>query len=190
MNLVTDSLPALALGVEPIEWDIMKRSPAKKGESVFAGGMGYSILVEGCLIGSLSLLAFTIGRLFFDTAPANPIVGRTMAFAVLSLAQVAHTFNMRSRGREGKAAESRATRRSRLGAAAAICIALQSMVIIFPPLAAIFKVMPLSFGQWAIVAGLSLLPLLLGEVERRWNRRKRVDSVKQQARWQRYKKPR
>ncbi|MBS6162648.1 calcium-translocating P-type ATPase, PMCA-type [Hydrogeniiclostridium mannosilyticum] len=190
VNLVTDSLPALALGVEPIEWDIMKRSPAKKGESVFAGGMGYSILVEGCLIGSLSLLAFTIGRLFFDTAPANPIVGRTMAFAVLSLAQVAHTFNMRSRGREGKAAESRATRRSRLGAAAAICIALQSMVIIFPPLAAIFKVMPLSFGQWAIVAGLSLLPLLLGEVERRWNRRKRVDSVKQQARWQRYKKPR
>ena len=81
---------------------------------MFAGGMGYNILVEGCLIGSLSLLAFTIGRLFFDAVPANPVLGRTMAFAVLSLAQVAHTFNMRSRGLEGAEPENRTARHSRL----------------------------------------------------------------------------
>lgn len=62
----------------------------------FSGGMGKSVILEGCLIGALALLAFTIGRLFFDSNPMEPATGRTMAFAVLSFSQIAHTFNMRS----------------------------------------------------------------------------------------------
>lgn len=73
VNLVTDSLPALALGVEPIEWDIMKRSPAKKGESVFAGGMGYSILVEGCLIVRCRCLHLPLGGCFSIQRRPTPL---------------------------------------------------------------------------------------------------------------------
>ena len=73
VNLVTDSLPALALGVEPIDRDIMERKPVKPTQSIFAGGMpGYNILVEGCLIGAMSLLAYSIGRIFFADRPCVP----------------------------------------------------------------------------------------------------------------------
>ena len=68
VNLVTDSLPALALGVDPIDDDIMQRKPSRQSKSLFGNGMGYNIVVEGCMIGVLSLLAFTIGRVFFDGA--------------------------------------------------------------------------------------------------------------------------
>ena len=79
-------LPALALGVEPVDEDIMKKPPTDAKKSLFAGGMTYSIAIEGCFIGMISLLAFTIGRVFFDGAGA-PAAGRTMAFAVLSCSQ-------------------------------------------------------------------------------------------------------
>ena len=84
VNLVTDSLPALALGVDPIDDDIMQRKPSRQSKSLFGNGMGYNIVVEGCMIGALSLLAFTIGRVFFDGTGTEPLIGRTMAFAVLS----------------------------------------------------------------------------------------------------------
>ncbi|HCC01104.1 MAG TPA: ATPase, partial [Ruminococcaceae bacterium] len=78
VNLVTDSFPALALGVEPIDKDVMQQKPIRRGSSIFANGLGWSILVEGCLIGALSLLAYTIGRIYFDILPENPMIGRTM----------------------------------------------------------------------------------------------------------------
>ena len=96
VNLVTDSFPALALGVDPIQRDVMEAPPHKRDESIFSGGMGFSLAVEGCLVGALALLAYTLGRVFFDVDPANPTVGRTMAFCVLSLSQLVHSFNMRS----------------------------------------------------------------------------------------------
>ena len=94
--MVTDSLPALALGVDPIDDDIMQRKPSRQSKSLFGNGMGYNIVVEGCMIGALSLLAFTIGRVFFDGTGTEPLIGRTMAFAVLSLSQDAQALNMRS----------------------------------------------------------------------------------------------
>lgn len=163
VNLVTDSLPALALGMEPIGGDVMSRKPVRRGESVFSGGMGYNILVEGCLIGSLSLLAYSIGRVFFDVDPASPFIGRTMAFAVLSLSQVVHTFNMRSESsvfREGLFAN------RRLVLAAVVCAFLQAAVIAVPPLAAVFKTAVLTGRQWAVVAALSLAPLAVVEAEK------------------------
>ena len=96
VNLVTDSLPALALGADPIRSDVMRDPPHKREEGLFSGGMGFSLAVEGCLVGALALLAYTLGRVFFDENPAEPVVGRTMAFCVLSLSQLVHSFNMRS----------------------------------------------------------------------------------------------
>ena len=118
--------------------------------------------MEGCLIGALSLAAYTIGRAFFDPDPASPLVGRTMAFAVLSLAQVAHTFNMRS---EGSIFCGR-HKGSRLLPAALACAALQCAVILFPPLSGLFKTVPLSGAQWGVVALLALTPIAVVELEK------------------------
>ncbi|HEX3039438.1 MAG TPA: calcium-translocating P-type ATPase, PMCA-type [Caproiciproducens sp.] len=163
VNLVTDSLPALALGVEPIDNDIMERKPVKPSESIFSGGMGYNILIEGCLIGSLALLAYSVGRIYFDLDPSAPYIGRTMAFAVLSLSQIVHTFNMRSPHSIFKAG---IASNPKLVLAAIICTALQSVVIVFQPLAAVFKTSVLNPIQWLTVIAISLVPLLVVELEK------------------------
>jgi len=163
INLVTDSLPALALGVEPIEKDVMEHPPKKQNESIFAGGMGYNILVEGCLIGSLALLAYSVGRVFFDADPSMPVVGRTMSFAVLSLSQLVHSFNMRS---QRSLFEAGFFRNPKLVWAAVICTFLQASVIAIRPLAAIFKTAVLSPFQWLVVALISFVPLIVVEIEK------------------------
>ena len=169
VNLVTDSLPALALGVDPIDRNIMKRKPMKREEGIFSGGMGYNILVEGCLIGSLALLAYTIGRVFFDSDLSVPVVGRTMAFAVLSFSQVVHTHNMRSQESVFKVG---VMGNVRLLWATLICICLQAAVIVIPPVSAVFKTTPLSGKQWLIVGALSVVPLFVVEIEKKLGLRK------------------
>lgn len=177
VNLVTDSLPALALGVDPVEKSMMSRPPVKQNTSMFSGGMGYNMVVEGCMIGSLALLAYTIGRVFFDYSPDIPVIGRTMAFAVLSFSQIVHTFNMRSQEsifRIGFFSN------KKLVLAAVACVVMQTSVILMPGLSHIFKTQMLSPLQWLIVAGLSLLPLLVVELEKRFffQRRTRVGREK------------
>lgn len=163
VNLVTDSLPALALGADPIEHNVMQEPPHKKNEGIFSGGMGFSVAVEGCLVGALALLAYTIGRVFFDTDPMEPLVGRTMGFAVLSLSQLVHSFNMRS---EGSVLRLGLFGNKKLLLACGICAVLMVSVIVFPPLAALFKTVPLTMVQWLLVSGLSLFPLLAVEGEK------------------------
>ena len=167
VNLVTDSLPALALGVDPVDDDVMKHKPKRQEESVFSGGMGYNILIEGCLIGALSLFAYTIGRIFFDSNSADPIIGRTMAFAALSFSQIVHAFNMHS---EHSVFHSGIFKNSRLWLAAFICVCLQAAVIVVEPISRIFKTAVLSGGQWLWVVGISLIPLLVVELEKKFFR--------------------
>ena len=163
VNLVTDSLPALALGVEPIPRDVMDEPPHKRDESIFSGGMGLSIALEGCLVGALALLAYSAGRAWFDVDPMEPIIGRTMAFAVLSLSQLVHSFNMRS---QGSVLELGLFGNGKLNLACLICAFLMVSVIVFPPLAAVFRTAMLTPVQWAIVGGLSLFPLIAVEGEK------------------------
>ena len=163
VNLVTDSLPALALGVEPIDGSVMEHRPVRRGASIFAGGMTYNILVEGGMIGALSLLAYSIGRVFFDVDPANPGVGRTMGFAVLSLSQIVHTFNVRS---ERSVLDPGLPANTMLVPAALICTALQAVVIVARPLNAVFKTAALNGAEWAAVVLLSLVPLAVVELEK------------------------
>lgn len=168
VNLVTDSLPALALGVEGIEKDVMNKKPISSKKSLFSGGLAFSILIEGLMIGALSLLAFSIGRGFFDLTSV-PIVGRTMAFAVLSLSQLVHSFNMRS---EHSIFKTGLFSNKALWGAFIVGTILQVSVISIEPLANLFKVVPLNFVQWEIVAGLSLVPLLTVELEKSFKKKK------------------
>lgn len=163
VNLVTDSLPALALGVDPIEQDVMEEPPHKRDEGIFSGGMGFSVAVEGCLVGALALLAYTIGRVCFDTDPMEPWIGRTMGFAVLSLSQLVHSFNMRS---EHSILKLGIFSNKKLVGACLLCGLMMVSVVVVPPLSLLFKTAALTGFQWLIVAGLSLFPLLAVEGEK------------------------
>ena len=163
VNLVTDSLPAISLGLEATEPDIMYRKPIDRKKSLFADGMGVDILVEGCMIGAFTLLAFTIGRTVFDVT-AIPFVGRTMAFAVLSLSQLIHAFNVRSKHSVFSVG---LFSNMRMNLSFLLCASLQVMVITVPALSTVFKTVPLNFVQWGIVATLSLLPLVVVEIQKK-----------------------
>ena len=92
INLVTDSLPAIALGMEPVEPDVMNYPPKPKNESIFAHGLGVRIFLQGVMFALLSLFAFGLGENAIGTLAG----GQTMAFMVLSLSQIVQAFNMRS----------------------------------------------------------------------------------------------
>ena len=142
VNLVTDSLPALALGVEPSDPDIMKK-PSDTKKSIFSGGAGRNIIIEGCFIGALAFLAFTIGRVFFDTS-GEPVIGRTMTFAVLSISQLVHSFNLKS---EHSIFKTGIFGNTKLIFAFVIGLVMQVSVISVPFLAEIFKAVPLNASQ-------------------------------------------
>lgn len=173
VNLVTDSLPAIALGVDPGDGDIMKRPP-RRDTSLFSGGMGSRIALEGMMIGMLALLAFGIGHIYFDGEKTYTI-GRTMAFAVLSLSQLVHAFNMRTEHSLFRI--SLGSNPVLLGAFFIGCV-LQIGVIMIEPLAAVFKVCPLRPTEWFIVAALALTPLPVVELEKwkdRWAEKRTVE---------------
>lgn len=161
VNLVTDSLPAISLGVEPAAKDIMKKKPVSPKKGMFADGLAVKIVTEGIMIGSLALLAFVIGFHDFDLK-----VGRTMAFAVLSLSQLFHSFNMRS---EYSLAEIGVFTNRKLVYSFLICSLLQIAVITITPLANIFQVIPLTGRQWAITLFLSFVPIIVVELQKKLN---------------------
>lgn len=165
VNLVTDSLPAIALGLDPVDERAMTKPPVNPKKSMFANGLGITIALEGCMIGALALLAFSIGSNIFDTS-GDSIVGRSMAFAVLSLSQLVHAFNMRSEYSIFKAG---ILKNHYLVGAFIAGAVLQISVISVAPLADIFKVTALNVQQWGIVALLSLLPIALVELQKRYD---------------------
>lgn len=180
VNLVTDSLPAISLGVEPAAKDIMKKKPIPQDKGMFADGLVFKIIIEGILIGSLALLAFIIGIRVYDSKVINPSilttmttfeiaalvtpnVGRTMAFAVLSLSELFHSFNMRS---EYSLTKIGLFSNMKLLLSFIICSFLQIAVISFESLAKIFKVVPLNAAQWSIVLVFSFLPIIIVEIQK------------------------
>jgi len=159
VNLVTDSLPAIALGVDAVDENIMTKKPINKKKGLFADGLALTIVLEGIMIGVLSLIAFSVGKNKFDSLT----IGRTMAFAVLSLSQLVHSFNMRS---ENSLFKIGIFSNMYLVGAFVICGLMQVMVISVPTLASIFKVVPLNMPQWGVVAMLSILPLIIVEAQK------------------------
>jgi Ca2+-transporting ATPase len=161
VNLVTDSFPALALGVDPVDPYIMKRPPRKPDEAVVTRPMVFNILTQGSFIAFCSLLAFII-VLFIEKEGIER--ARTAAFIVLSCSQLFHSFNCRS------ATESifklGLLTNKKLIAAFAVSFLLQMAVVYIPGLCHIFKTAPLGILDWMVVISVSSLPLWAVEVSK------------------------
>ncbi len=160
VNLVTDSLPAMALGTEKTEKGIMKRKPISPEKGFFSDGLWMDISLEGGLMGVLTLLAFSIGNFMFGK-DSSLVLGRTMAFCTLSFCEIAHSINMRSSLPLYKAG---LFSNRMMNLAVFLCSAIQAAVIVIPPLAEIFGTVPLDLTQWCIVIALSLVTLVIGEI--------------------------
>ncbi len=161
INLVTDSFPAIALGMEPAEKDIMNKKPNDNKKSIFADGLWEKIFVEGLMIGILTLFAFSLGNKLYGLE-----VGRTMAFISLSMLELIHSFNVRS---EESLIKAGLFKNKYLIGAFLIGSILQVGVIIIPKIAGIFDVVPLSSKQWIYTAVISILPLVIVEMQKKIN---------------------
>ena len=156
VNLITDSLPAIALGMEPPEKDVMKRPPISPKEGLFTGSLVFSIAVEGILIGALTLFSYVVGIKYLGN-------GSTMAFAVLSFSQLFHAYNMRSRHslfRVGFFSN------KVMNLSFCVCAALQLLVITHPYLQTVFEVSALTLPQWLVVASCSAAPIIFMELQK------------------------
>lgn len=159
INLVTDSLPAMALGTEKTEKDIMHRKPLSPEKGFFADGLWLDITLEGFLIGTLTVLAYLLGLYAFGTH-GNTILGRTMAFTVLGLCEIAQSVNLRSSLPLFKTGF---FSNKTMNAAVIICTLCQASVVIIPELSELFGVATLNSTQWIVAVFLSLVILIVGE---------------------------
>lgn len=155
LNLVTDSLPAIALGMEPIEDDIMDASPKPKDEGLFAHGFGIQIVLQGIMFGVLTLIGFKMG----ETATGQLAGGQTLAFMVLALSQIIHSFNMRS---SHSLLKTGVFTNTKLNGAAAISILLVCLVL-FTPVSIAFGIISLPAHLYLKGLGLVLLPVVVME---------------------------
>ncbi len=156
INLVTDSLPAIALGMEPVEDGIMHRKPKPKDEGIFANGFGLRTVLQGVMFGVLALAAFFIGYKMMGTDEA----GRTLAFMVLALSQVVQAFNMRS----DRSLFTMNPFGNKTLTRAALASAALVAVLVFTPLRAIFGMVVLTPTLYLIGAGLIFVPLVVMEI--------------------------
>ncbi|MBR2471596.1 MAG: calcium-translocating P-type ATPase, PMCA-type [Clostridia bacterium] len=159
INLITDSLPAISLAVENPDKEIMGHKPINRRKSLFADGAGFSIVVEGIMIGALALFAFFVGTRIMG----NLEIGRTMAFATLGLSQLVHAFNERS---DRSVFEIGLFSNKWMIGSFLVCGLMQVLVIAIAPVAGVFGVVPLNRWQWLLVSGLALVPLITIEIEK------------------------
>ena len=155
INLVTDSLPALALSVDPADPDVMRRNPVPAGKSILSGSFLVRIVLQGVMIAGLTLAAFRIGM------QTSVEVAQTMTFAVLAFTQITHSLNVRS---ARHSAFRNMFRNKMLLWALLVVIAMMVVVIEIPHLHDIFHLAPLSLANWWWVVGLSLAPLPIVEL--------------------------
>lgn len=159
INLITDTLPALSLGIDPGDPNVMDEKPRNPKESLFAGGAGLSTILNGILIGFITLLAFKIGLNLYGGSIKH---AQTMAFVVLSISQLCHAFNLRHPSKSifmlGFFTN------MYLVGSLIIGIFLQDIVITVPFLAKTFKVHSLNLNDWLIVGLLSIVPLAINEI--------------------------
>ncbi|PSA96159.1 calcium-translocating P-type ATPase, SERCA-type [Bacillus atrophaeus] len=155
VNLVTDGLPAMALGMDQPEGDVMKRKPRQPKEGVFARKLGWKVISRGFLIGIATLLAFII---VYHRNPENLAYAQTVAFATLVLAQLIHVFDCRS---ETSIFDRNPFENLYLIGAVLSSILLMVIVIYYPALQPIFHTVPIKPGDWLLVIGMSAIPTFL-----------------------------
>jgi Ca2+-transporting ATPase len=163
INLITDSLPALALGMEEGEGNAMKQKPRSAREGVFAGGMDRDILYQGAATTVLVLAAYFIGE-FIETGQWHIVAsndGITMAFLTMSMCEIFHSFNMRSR-RQSIFTLSKQNRW--LWGSCLLALLLTTVVIEVPALAALFEFTPIDLKEYGIAMGLAILIIPVVEI--------------------------
>ena len=161
VNLVTDSLPAIALGLEPAEKDIMNRKPIDSRKSIFADGLWNKIIIEGIMIGMLTLIAFSIGNKYFGLE-----VGRTMAFVAIGILELVHSFNIKS---DKSIFEVGITENKYLIGSFVLGVFVQTIVVVIPALSNIFKLETLNSTQWLITLIISIMPIPIMELQKKIN---------------------
>ncbi len=171
VNLITDSFPALALGVDPGDKDVMKHKPRNPKDSLFKGSL-FTLLFNGVLIGILTLIGFVYGvnkygadGVTLANIANNPealMHAQTIAFVVLSGTQLIHALNMRSSDKS--IFKIGLFSNMYLIYAMIVGISLQMAVIYIPPIARMFNVIPLTLADWGLVIVLSLIPLVINEI--------------------------
>ena len=172
INLVTDSLPALALSVDPAEEDIMERKPLKSGKGIFTKGMTWRVIYQGVMIGLLTLAAFIIG-LATPEAELPQIegltvqeikveVGQTMAFTVLALSELVHVFNVRNNKKS--LFKTKALSNKYLLLAIAVSAALMLVILFVPFLREVFSIPVLPTANIIETIALVFAPLVIVEI--------------------------
>ena len=158
LNLLTDSLPAIALGMEPVDEDAMTRKPKARDEGIFSGGLGVRVALQGVYFGAVSLLAFWLGK----QATGTSVGGQTLCFMVMAMAEIVQSFNMRS---HHSLFHSNPFGNRMLDLAAFLSIALTALVL-FTPLSGLFELTMLPAKYYLYGIGLALLSIPIMEISK------------------------
>lgn len=161
INLVTDSLPAIALGLEKEEENIMSRLPRNPKKNLFADGLWWKIIIEGAMLGMFTLLAFSIGNRLYSVE-----VGRTMAFLTLGILELVHSFNIKS---EESIFKIGIFENKYLVGALVLGVILQVIVVVVSPLAQVFSLVPLTGIQWLYTVLIAIAPIPIVEIQKAVN---------------------
>lgn len=161
INLVTDSLPAIALGLEKEEENIMSRLPRNPKKNLFADGLWWKIIIEGAMLGIFTLLAFSIGNRLYSVE-----VGRTMAFLTLGILELVHSFNIKS---EESIFKIGVLENKYLVGALVLGVILQVIVVVVSPLAQVFSLVPLTGIQWLYTILIAVAPIPIVEIQKAVN---------------------
>lgn len=171
LNLVTDSLPALALGMEPVEPSVMEEKPRSASEPLFTRRFSIRLAWQGLMVGLLTLAAYWLGEYVLSDPTLADATANTMAFATLTFCQLFHAFDVRSETQS--IAHIGLTSNPAMNKAFLVGMALQLSVLLIPPLMSVFRVCALTLTEWLVVLGLSLIPLAVCEIEKAVRRNKR-----------------
>ena len=174
INLITDTLPAIALGMEASETDIMKRPPRNRKESIFANSLGFDIAFQGLIIAAVTVFSFFVGHRIESGvwAIAESPAGMTMAFLTLSMVEIFHSFNMRSRV---LSLFSLKRQNKWLWGTLLFSLLITAAVIFVPFLNSAFSFQPISLIEYLIAIALAMSVIPIVEIEktvRRWILRK------------------
>ena len=170
LNLVTDSLPALALGVEPVEEGVMEEAPRDASAGLFDRKFSLRLAWQGLMVGGLTLAAYFLGLTVLGLPGSEGAAANTMAFATLTLCQLFHAFNVRSEDRslfsQGVLSNPAMNRAFLAG------MVMQLSVLLIPPLQGVFSVVPMTAPQWCAVLALAMAPIPICEWDKARRRRK------------------
>ena len=168
LNLVTDSLPALALGVEPVEEGVMERPPRDAGQGLFDRRFSLRLAWQGLMVGGLTLTAYYLGHTRLAVPGLEGATANTMAFATLTMCQLFHAFNVRSEDRS--LFSQGVLSNPSMNKAFLVGMALQLSVMLVPPLRQIFSVIAMGGRQWLAVLLLAAAPVPICEVSKALSR--------------------